>query len=557
MWVHARIHIHQGKTQFWNHGGIEPPDCQRIYAAARAFDPNFVVWRGDATLPTEDQGVTILGTPLGHPDFVEASLQAKSREHDTLFDRLVAVPDLQCAWLLLLFCASTRANYMLRVVHPELSHGFAARRGSRVWSTLTRLLGVEGSECARQRASLPFSIGGLGLRSAVRTSTAAYWSSWADTLSMIRARHPTVADDVVIALSANLGGLHLQGANSCRRRLQDAGFDAPEWGDLSRGLRPGQRGLDDAPEPGAPRHGWQRVAAQEADASFFRGVVWPRLTPSEQALSRSQGGPMAGLPFTCCPVALCLPSLGSMPRFSGFSSCGASGAHSLCPVQVAGVAVHSTRVAITVQLVTWLGFLGHRGFSLESAAARICREAGARVSLNVRVQDLDLLPLGSQDNRRIEIIADGLPLFHGAQLAVDTTMVSALRADGNPRHRSDVLDGATLSQARRRKELTYPELTGEHGRARLVVLACEVGGRWSDETCRFIAGLARAKARSEPRAIRAAARRAWHRRWSTLLACCGARAFGLSLLERRPALGVDGTPPSTSDVVGDCRHDGL
>ena len=150
-----------------------------------------------------------------------------------------------------------------------------------------------------------------------------------------------------------------------------------------------------------------------------------------------------------------------------------------------------------------------------------------------------------------------LPLFHGAQLAVDTTMVSALRADGNPRRQSDVLDGATLSQARRRKELTYPELTGELGRARLVVLACEVGRRWSDETCRFIAGLARAKARSEPRAIRAAARRAWHRRWSSLLACCGARAFGLSLLERRPALGVDGTPPSTSDVVGDCRHDGL
>ena len=99
------------------------------------------------------------------------------------------------------------------------------------------------------------------------------------------------------------------------------------------------------------------------------------------------------------------------------------------------------------------GVLGHRGFSLESAAARICREAGARVSLNVRVQDLDLFPLGSHDNRRIEIIADGLPLFHGAQLAVDTTMVSALRADGNPRHRSDVLDwshfvsGSTLQRA--------------------------------------------------------------------------------------------------------------
>ena len=62
----------------------------------------------------------------------------------------------------------------------------------------------------------------------------------------------------------------------------------------------------------------------------------PRLTPSEQAFSRSQGGPMAGLLFTCCPVS---------PQ----------GAHFLCPVQVAGVAVHSTRVAITV-LVISVGF---------------------------------------------------------------------------------------------------------------------------------------------------------------------------------------------------------
>ena len=36
-----------------------------------------------------------------------------------------------------------------------------------------------------------------------------------------------------------------------------------------------------------------------------------------------------------------------------------------------------------------------------------------------------------------------------------------------------------LQAARRPKETTYPELSGEGGRARLVVLAAEVGGRWS------------------------------------------------------------------------------
>ena len=67
--------------------------------------------------------------------------------------------------------------------------------------------------------------------------------------------------------------------------------------------------------------------------------------------------------------------------------------------------------------------LGRRAFALESAAARVCREAGARVTTNVMVRDLDLVPQERVDGRRREVVADGLPLFHGAQLAVDTTMV--------------------------------------------------------------------------------------------------------------------------------------
>ena len=182
------------------------------------------------------------------------------------------------------------------------------------------------------------------------------------------------------------------------------------------------------------------VAAQEVDASLFAGVVWPRLTPLERALSRAQ-------------AARCHPSLGSMPRFSWFFSCGASGAHFPCKLLV----WPSTRFAWPSPLSLGSGLGSQR--ILIGEAARVCREAGARVSLNVRVHDLDLPPLGRPDNRRIEIIADGLPLFHGAQLAVDTTMVSALRADGNPHRQSDAVGGATLTQARWRKELTYPKLT--------------------------------------------------------------------------------------------------
>ena len=106
------------------------------------------------------------------------------------------------------------------------------------------------------------------------------------------------------------------------------------------------------------------------------------------------------------------------------------------------------------------GVLGRRGYALESAAARVCREAGTRVGTNILVRDLDLVPQGWQDGRRLEVVAEGLPLFHGAQLATDTTLVSPVRRDGLPRARCEREDGAALAMARRRNERTYPELTG-------------------------------------------------------------------------------------------------
>ena len=174
---------------------------------------------------------------------------------------------------------------------------------------------------------------------------------------------------------------------------------------------------------------------------------------------------------------------------------------------------------------------------VESAAARACREAGARLSLDVRVQDMDLARPDVLDNRRLEIVADGLPLFHGAQLAIDTTMVSLLIRDGTPHTRCADVDGAALRAARRRKETTYPELGGQFGRARLVVLGA---GRWSDECLSFLRQLARAKVRSEPPHLKVRARRAWLFTWSVLLSCSAARAIAMSLLERRGGTGSDG-----------------
>ena len=201
------------------------------------------------------------------------------------------------------------------------------------------------------------------------------------------------------------------------------------------------------------------------------------------------------------------------------------------------------------------GVLGRRGYALETVTARICREAGGPVTTNVMVRDLDLAEPNAADTRRLEVVVDGLPLFGGAQLAIDTTIVSTLHANGAARRFHE--DGAALEAARRVKERRYPELVGRPGRARLVVLGVEVCGRWSLETKSFLSSLARAKARSEWPLMRKSTEKAWRLRWGSLFSCTAARSVAMFLLELPGAKGADGHCPPSHDVERDFRHVGL
>ena len=89
----------------------------------------------------------------------------------------------------------------------------------------------------------------------------------------------------------------------------------------------------------------------------------------------------------------------------------------------ADVAVSSTLFGHHRAACPRAGVLSRRGFSMESAAARICREAGGRVRTNAFVRDLGVPGANAGDGRRLEVVVDGVPLFGGGQLAVDTTLV--------------------------------------------------------------------------------------------------------------------------------------
>ena len=74
-----------------------------------------------------------------------------------------------------------------------------------------------------------------------------------------------------------------------------------------------------------------------------------------------------------------------------------------------------------------------------------------------------------------------------------------------------------------------------------------------DETAQFLNALAEARSQSLPVILQERAKAAWLRRWSAMLACSAARAFAVSLLDRRPVPGVGGDPPSVHEVLREDR----
>ena len=175
---------------------------------------------------------------------------------------------------------------------------------------------------------------------------------------------------------------------------------------------------------------------------------------------------------------------------------------------------------------------------------------------NALLRDMNV-GVAAGDSRAIEVLASGLPCFHGAQLAVDITLRSSITADGEARSGAATAGGATLIGARADKERKYAELV-QARRCRLVVVAIETGGRWSDEAADFVQLLADGRSREAPPYLRKSASKAWQRRWTRMLSTACAVAFVASLVEpavASEALVVDGTTPTLAAVLEEDVHD--
>ena len=323
--------------------------------------------------------------------------------HQPLLNALTTLPDLQTSWLLLLYCASPRAHYALRGIRPDLTGTYATAHDAAVIACLAQLLDHQHGalpEHASHRAHLALDQGGLGLRSAHHHTAAAYWASWHDVAPIIQRKSPNLFTHITEQLTTPVecATPSIQCLQHVQEFLRNLGLEAPAWAECAP---PGPPTQAELPQQ---LRGCQQAASKVIDQAYAN-FVEASADPAGQALLESQRGPHASRTFTLLPTS---PELLFEPAH--FPALLLRRLRLPLPHTTARCRCHRPhdQLADHRAACPHSGALRTRGMALEKAMARVCRKAGAAVSTNVLVRDLNTTTHRT-DERRIEVIANALP----------------------------------------------------------------------------------------------------------------------------------------------------
>ena len=232
-------------------------------------------------------GIKILGTPVGTAEFEHEVCAARLAEEDKLRKAIKWIPDLQCAWQVLVQCAGPRCHHFLRTMPPSRSSEYAVGHDVGMLHAMESLPGdARQQEVATQIASLPMRLGGLGIRSASRMAPSAFWASWADALPMLQDRLPSISNQIADVLDGAQAPGCLGELQTTTQVLDRNGFvSRPGWRALQGGAcPPHQQGS----EPGEWPHGWQYFASSASEHHFRETVALAQSCAADQAHLRSR-----------------------------------------------------------------------------------------------------------------------------------------------------------------------------------------------------------------------------------------------------------------------------
>ena len=175
------------------------------------------------------------------------------------------------------------------------------------------------------------------------------------------------------------------------------------------------------------------------------------------------------------------------------------------------------------------GWLRRRATGLELAWVQVLSEAGANARHRPLLRDLAIPGVMDTDSRQLDIVAGGLPLFGGKTIVGDATLRSPLSGAGVAHSGAANVDGSTFPPARRDKAHAYPELAVDGARHKILVLASEVGGRFSEECTDLVRQLLNLKCARASEGDQTLLRLAYARRWWGILSMAVQRAVSANL----------------------------
>ena len=163
------LHLSPEKSTFWE-GGRDLPS-----------DPI-----GRNIPPAPRDGFEILGAPIGSDRFVSGCLDKKVDKISAIVDKLHLIDDLQSEYCLLRSCLSLpKFDYVARTTHPCLHAQSMNRFDGLMREALGSVIGHPLDDKQWDQASLPVSMGGMGLRRGTIHSPASYISSIAHSFQLV------------------------------------------------------------------------------------------------------------------------------------------------------------------------------------------------------------------------------------------------------------------------------------------------------------------------------------------------------------------------------------
>ena len=443
---------------------------------------------------------------------------------------------LQSSGLLLYFSVVPRINHLLRTVPPDLVLPLAHGHDNAIFTAFTNLFGIPDESCwdaelhdvtwdmTRSQAQLPIRLGGGGLRNSVRTSTSAYWASWADCLPGLVERFPTTGAEISLRLTL----LDLQApaedyegpdclvevANSAQSCTKTGWHDRPNWINLLAGERPPNK-PDNYQVLGEWSHGWQFFASYAAEeAEFFnllRALAWPSTRTNAAAAGKARmhscRGPFSGVWLTVCPTS---PAL----QFSNVDLLGAMRLRLGLAIAFEDDDAHG-HVAMAT---SFGGGINARHTSLITAWRQVFTEAGALIPDRhvERLLSRTHVRVPAHDQRRMDLVVPGLQVERGLPLFCDVTVLSPIARTGCARPGTSNRGGRLLEMAEQDNDDNYRPVL-DSGIAALKCLGCEVFGRWSSDCASLVPAMAIQRTKALHIRVRRGLALSLQRRWWGIL----------------------------------------